>query len=222
MGETGERSAVDGRLEADEGQLVELPSAEGCTVRVLPAVARAFLALSAAARDEGVELVAVSGHRSIERQRAIWQRKFAAARADGLDEPGALAKVMEYSAPPGWSRHHWGTDLDLVCGALATTPRLEPEDWEPGGPCAGALAWLERRAGEFGFVRPYDEDRGGYRVEPWHWSHAPHSVSCLRAAAAVDWASWFREAGFDGARLLADDAAVLCKRYVLAVAPALR
>lgn len=210
------------RLEADEQALVELPAAEGCQVRLLPEVARAFEAMARSARREGVELVPVSGYRSIERQRQIWEGKFLALREEGLDEEEALARVMEYSAPPGWSRHHWATDLDLVSGELRAAPRLEVEDWEAGGPCAAAGRWLARRAAGFGFERPYDAERGGYRMEPWHWSHAALSVPRLRELADFDWASWFREVDIPGSSCLARDASVLCKRYVLGIAPALR
>ncbi|MCB1888541.1 MAG: D-alanyl-D-alanine carboxypeptidase family protein, partial [Rhodocyclaceae bacterium] len=68
-----------------EVDLVQVPAAPQHEVWLLPAVAAPWLAMQAAARVDGLGLVACSGFRSVARQTAIWNRKWDAARADGLD-----------------------------------------------------------------------------------------------------------------------------------------
>lgn len=208
-------------LEAKADQLVKVTAAPDHEPLVLDAVATAFEAMRAAALAEGVDLFVVSGFRSIERQTVIWSRKFVNALTDGLGHREALAKVFEYSAAPGWSRHHWGTDLDLVPGELATCVRLDPADWIPGGPAHKAHVWLERHAKDYGFARPYDVDRGGIKPEPWHWSFVSMALPKLVDADRIPWRAWFERRPFLGAELIARDVQDLYRRFVRGIAPGL-
>lgn len=200
-------------VEAKAAALVPVPAAPEHEVRLLEVAATAFRAMTDAARRDGVGLVAVSGFRSVERQTAIWNRKFLAGREEGLGERAAIDRILEYSAPPGWSRHHWGTDVDLVEDTMRDEPRLEPEDWEEGAPCGRAAAWLEEHAILYGFARPYVDDLGGFLPEPWHWSYVPAAGSLQQRVDAVSWKIWFRAEPFLGAGLLAADAESLYARY---------
>ena len=31
-----------------------------------------------------------------------------------MDDEAAIDKIIEYSTLPGTSRHHWGTDIDII------------------------------------------------------------------------------------------------------------
>jgi LAS superfamily LD-carboxypeptidase LdcB len=109
----------------------------------------------AAARD-GFDLVPVSSHRDFARQRAIWNAKFcgerpARDRNGRLVDMTALAPgarvdtILLWSALPGASRHHWGTDVDVADGramAGGYKPQLEVAEYRRGGPFAGLSAWL--------------------------------------------------------------------------------
>lgn len=203
-------------------RLRAVPGAPGHDPVLLEAAASACAALVAAAAADGVTLLAVSGHRDVARQTAIWNRKMHARRGQGMSASEALDDVLVYSAPPGWSRHHWGTDVDVVGGALADHARLEPDDWERGGACAEAAVWLAAHAADFGFLRPYDRRRRGHDAEPWHWSFAPIARQALRALAALDWRPWLATEPYAGARLVAERAPELFQRYVLEVADELR
>jgi hypothetical protein len=81
-----------------------------------------------------------------------------------------------WSALPGASRHHWGTDLDLVdrkaCEA-GHQIKLTREEFATGGPLAHLDLWLEANAPRFGFFRPFQGVRSGVQPEPWHFSFAP-------------------------------------------------
>ncbi len=96
-----------------------------------------------------------------------------------LSEEELVFAILRWSALPGASRHHWGTDLD-VYDAAATPEGYEieliPEEVDAGGMFGPLHEWLDERiAGDdsFGFFRPYDEDRQGVAPERWHLSYAP-------------------------------------------------
>ena len=95
-----------------------------------------------------------------------------------------LRAIVRFSAIPGTSRHHWGTDLDVYdAGAVPEDypVQLSLAEVSPGGPFDALHNWLDERmaAGEsHGFYRPYEIDRGGVAPERWHLSYAPLAVAC--------------------------------------------
>lgn len=153
-------------------------------------VVEPFLRLRADAAAAGFDLQILSGFRDFQQQRSIWNRKVRGERAvldsaaRPLDitvmDPEELAfAILRWSALPGASRHHWGTDLD-VFDARTVPPGYEieliPAEVDPGGMFGPLHDWLDERmaAGEsHGFFRPYDVDRGGVAPERWHLSHGP-------------------------------------------------
>jgi LAS superfamily LD-carboxypeptidase LdcB len=156
-------------------------------------VVEPFAALRAAAAREGMDIRVFSAFRDFTAQLSIWNRKFSGQRPllarDGsllqhaaLDPDQLIDAILCWSALPGASRHHWGSDID-VFDAAAVTPdyrvQLLPEEYAGGGPFARLDRWLEENADRFGFFRPYDRDRGGVHPEPWHISHAATSVPAL-------------------------------------------
>ena len=154
-----------------------------------------FLSMRRAARADGFDLKPISGFRDFSRQLAIWNGKFTGERPM-LDASGGLIDVLEleseeridaillWSALPGASRHHWGTDVDLIDGR-ATPPGYNPQlnsgEFSPGGPYAALAEWLEAHAARFGFFRPYQGVRSGVRPEPWHFSFAPIAENARRS-----------------------------------------
>lgn len=154
--------------------------------------------LTAAADETGFSLRVASGYRSFQRQKAIWTAK-ASGERPVLDERGrpvdierlnelelALA-ILRWSALPGSSRHHWGTDMDVYdAGALprGSGLQLTREECEAGGPMHRFHQWLTAFLASDanpGFYRPYDVDRGGVAPEPWHLSFAPIANGYARA-----------------------------------------
>lgn len=175
----------------DEGHLVELP----CGNRMLQDAARAFASLQEDAREAGFDLAIASAYRSFERQLAIFNGKASGQRVvhDDRGEPIAMDKlpalqqlraILRFSALPGTSRHHWGTDLDIFDAAAAGGDycvQLSPAEVAPGGVFDGLHCWLDQRiaAGQsHGFFRPYALDRGGVATERWHLSYAPLARDC--------------------------------------------
>jgi len=145
--------------------------------------------LQEAAARQGITLTVASGFRSFERQLAIWNAKARGERPvlDDQGRPLDLARltqreivfaILRWSALPGTSRHHWGTDIDVWdTAAVADDYRLQlvPQEYGPGGPFARLGSWLDREmdAAGLGFYRPYAVDRGGVAPEPWHLSYRP-------------------------------------------------
>lgn len=166
---------------------------EELSVRLHPAAAQAFLNLRVAASEQGIDLVPCSGFRSFDEQQLIWNAKFDGERplygdngetlchAD-LDEQELLASILRWSALPGASRHHWGTDLDVIDRAAIPEGydvRLMCDEYEEGGVFAKLGAWLDETLPRSEFFRPYTNDNGGVQREPWHLSFAPIAVSAL-------------------------------------------
>lgn len=104
------------------------------------------------------------GSRSRGVDRDAWLHESSATR---------LNIILRFSAVPGASRHHWGTDVDFNSTTVA--------DWEPaptGGGRAGRFnalgTWLQANAARAGFVQAYTPGRsGGHHEEAWHYSYAP-------------------------------------------------
>jgi hypothetical protein len=142
----------------------------------------------------GFDLQVASGFRSFERQLAIWNGKARGEREvhddsgrplamGALDSRGKIEAILRFSALPGASRHHWGTDLDVFDG-LALPPgyrlKLTPEEVADDGLMGPFHRWLDDAIADEGqgFYRPYDQDRGGVAVERWHLSFAPLACCC--------------------------------------------
>lgn len=152
-----------------------------------------FFAMKEAAARDGLVIEIVSAFRDFSAQQNIWDRKFRGERAL-YDEHGNLrehAKLSEaelvdaivcWSAVPGGSRHHWGTEIDVIDRAALPQDyrvRLLPEETAPGGVFHRLHQWLDGNMASFGFYRPYRAYRGGVYPEPWHLSYAPVSAVAL-------------------------------------------
>ena len=160
--------------------------------RLTAATAAAFNDMQVASAYEGFNLQAASSWRSFERQLAIWNGKWRGERplldADNqpldalqLDDMERLHAILRWSALPGTSRHHWGTDLDIYdpdCLPVGTRLALEPWEYEAGGWFADLGEWLGDHMADFGFFLPYAKPLDaaqGVAYEPWHISFAPES-----------------------------------------------
>lgn len=157
------------------------------------AVATSFLAMRDAAAAAGIDLAAASGFRDFDRQLHIWNAKWRGERplldrvgqpldAASLDPAARIDAILCWSALPGGSRHHWGTDCDVIdAAALPEGYRVQlvPAEYAPGGVFARLGAWLDEHMGRFGFYRPYASTGCGAGVEPWHLSYWPVAREAL-------------------------------------------
>ena len=190
--------------------------------------AEPFLGMRAAARRAGFDLVPVSSFRDFERQRAIWNAKFRGERPaldrkgkpmdmPKLDEGARVEAILCWSALPGASRHHWGSDIDVADGNLIARGyplRLEADEYRRGGPFAALTAWLAVNMRRYGFYRPYASARRGVQPEPWHLSYAPVARGALAAMTTRLLASAIRGNGVDGEAEILARLPEIRKRYV--------
>jgi zinc D-Ala-D-Ala carboxypeptidase len=124
----------------------------------------AFERMADSAKAAGVSLKIISSTRNFDYQKGIWERKWQGNKAKMSDKDKAL-KILEYSAMPGASRHHWGTDMDL--NSLDNT-------YFAHGIGKKTYNWLTANASKYGFGQPYTAGRKtGYKEEKWHWSYLP-------------------------------------------------
>ena len=145
---------------------------------------KAFMNMQKEALKEGIKIEIVSGFRSYNRQKEIWNRKFKFNKMNGLKPKQNLLKIIEYSTLPGTSRHHWGTDIDVVdANKIKNGDLLLEENFHGNGPYVKLREWMDINAKKFGFYRPYDDNpkRKGFKYEPWHYSYAPISIPMLKA-----------------------------------------
>ena len=137
----------------------------------------AFQHMWAAAQRDSVNLEIISASRSFDYQRGLWEPKWTGQRLlEGRESapevyPAAADRaraILRWSAMPGTSRHHWGTDMDL--NALNNA-------YFASGKGKKIYDWLTAHATDYGFCQPYTAkgpDRPhGYNEEKWHWSYVP-------------------------------------------------
>ncbi len=147
----------------------------------------AFLAMRKAALADGVVLTVLSATRNFNHQKRIWENKWHGRQilygnimATDIHDPAERAlEILRFSAMPGTSRHHWGTDIDLNS--------LNNSYFESGQGLR-EYEWLRANAAGFGFCQPYTRHgqrrQGGYEEEKWHWSYKPIASIFLKAYKA--------------------------------------
>ena len=140
-----------------------------------------------------------------------------------LTERELVFAILRWSALPGASRHHWGTDLDLIDrGATPEGYEIElvPEEVDPGGMFGPLHGWLDKRisgSSAFGFFRPYDQDRGGVAPERWHLSHAPVAARFEGKLTTELLRSTLQDSDIELKEVILDDLDEIYERFVINV-----
>lgn len=149
---------------------------------LLNEVSLAYSKMQKDALKEGITIQIVSSFRNFERQHYIFKRKYNAYKKKGLSETQILYKITEYSTIPGTSRHHWGTDFDIV-QKVTNMPKslLNENNFNNQGLFCEMKEWMDLNANKYGFYLVYtnDDNRTGFKYEPWHYSYAPISKKIL-------------------------------------------
>lgn len=157
--------------------------------KLQPDVYNAFLKMQAAALKDGISIEIVSAYRSFEEQKVIWNRKYNRYISRGISPVAAMKKIIKYSTLPGTSRHHWGTDVDII-DASAKTPinYLVEKNFSKNGVYEKMKNWMDINAEKFGFYLVYTNNlnRKGFKYEPWHYSYKAYSVNCLSYFLKID------------------------------------
>ena len=140
--------------------------------------ARALEKMFAAALEDGIELLGISGYRSYWTQHEIYYRRL---------EETDLEYVSQYVAMPGQSEHQTGLAMDVGssdCPFLSTDFVL-----------TDAYAWLNQHAHEYGYIIRYTEagiPETGYAFEPWHIRYVG-DVAMELWANGMTLEAWYRQ-----------------------------
>ena len=120
--------------------------------------------LFAKAKQDNINLYAVSGYRSYDRQETIFNSQV---------ERYGLSKANQVSARPGESEHQTGLAMDV------TSPKVNFELVQNFGATKEGQ-WLKDNASKFGFIIRYPqgkEEITGYQYEPWHLRYVGREVA---------------------------------------------
>lgn len=172
-----------------------------CEVPLHPQLRLPIARLKRAAAAQGFDLKVASGYRNYERQCLIWNEKVAGVRPlydseELLLDPSLIAPkelafaIMRWSALPGTSRHHWGTDFDIYEANALGSAKLELSlaETRSDGIFCDFYGWLEGYlAQQTEFMRPYHIDTGGVSPEPWHLSYRPLSEAYAKKLTLDDY-----------------------------------
>jgi len=149
----------------------------------------AFEKMKTAALKDGINIEVVSAYRSFQKQKNIFENKYKRFINEGLNPIQSVEKIIEYSTIPGTSRHHWGTDIDII-DANYPKPKsvLEEENFYGNGPYCHLKNWMDRHSESYGFYEVYTKNpnRKGVKYEPWHFSYAPVSKPMLKEYKKLD------------------------------------
>ena len=195
------------------------------TVPLQKEVADAFAAMCEAALQDSIRIVAVSGFRSFDRQKTIWERKYQKHLENGIEPELAITKITKYSAIPGTSRHHWGTEIDIIDGSVEQPESvLLPENFASGGCYEKLKNWMDEHANTYGFYLVYTEaERDGFKYEPWHYSYKKISRPMLQSFLLLDLPSVIERFSFEGSTFLNEELlSKYLKEHVLDINPLLR
>lgn len=169
----------DATAQSDTFQLIQnLPTQYPMVMRreALAQLSKMLQAFSAAYPSIAVPIL--SATRNFTYQKGIWERKWTGTYSNITGELNRALAIMQFSAMPGASRHHWGTDVDIFS--------LENGDFANGNGRT-LYTWLTQNAARYGFCQPFTSGRcAGYNEEKWHWSYKPLSSKFL-----ADWNMYF-------------------------------
>jgi LAS superfamily LD-carboxypeptidase LdcB len=199
----------DPSTEPDFARVPSIYNVGGYTMYLRKETIDAFEKMATTAKADGVNLKIVSATRNFDYQEDLWNTKWVNFSKTIPDGEKVFEKILEYSAVPGMSRHHWGTDLDIN--------GVDPSYFDTNEGKA-EYNWLVKNASSFGFCQPYntmDANRpDGYNEEKWHWTYLPISKNLTK-----EYKNLITDAdikGFDGDQYVAGRNLI---PYVLSINP---
>lgn len=139
-------------------------------VRVQKSVINDWENMRQAAARDGVIMSITSGYRSIEQQRQLFLNRLLSQGAtvrsivEGKAD-SAVIEVLKTTALPGYSKHHSGYTIDLLCSGTAFDDFKESQ----------CHTWLSannyEQAFKYGFIPSYPEDADLQGPEPEAWEY---------------------------------------------------
>ena len=157
----------------DPSHLIEVAEFKNC--RLTAPTAEAFLAMCKAAQQDGIDLAPAD--------RTVLDNHGQPVNIGQLTGIEAAYAILYWSALPGFSRHHWGTDLDVYSPALMPENyelQLVAAEYDKDGIFHPLTQWLDQNMEKFGFYRPFTDDaRVRVGSELWHISYRSEAEKFL-------------------------------------------
>ena len=175
----------------------------------------AFIKMKDAAEKDGIVIKLVSGFRDFYRQQMIWNNKYKKFTNEfSLDGPTAIKEIIRFSTIPGTSRHHWGTEIDVIDKNFENEKDLLiSKKYEEGGIFNPLKKWMDKNSKRFGFYIVYDDDsnRQGFEYEPWHYTYKPVSDLYQAEFLKLDLKSIISKTRIEGEEFINDE---FIKKYI--------
>ncbi len=136
--------------------LVLIKDNKGKDILIKKQVEKSYQKLYKDALKQGINISVISGYRSYEYQKNIYERN---VKKDGEEIANS------YSAKPGESEHQTGFAIDIGSGKCDLEQCFE--DTKEG-------KWLFENAHKYGFILRYPKNKTditGYIYEPWHYRY---------------------------------------------------
>lgn len=190
-----------------------------------------FLKLMGEAHKEGFSLKIISGFRSYDRQKKIWEEKAngkrelwnhdgnALLKFESLSDKEKLNAILRWSAIPGASRHHFGSEIDIFDENQKEKEKVKliPQEYEEKGEFFSLVIWLQEKMKDknFPFFFPYKKDKGGVAKEPWHLSYRPVSEKFLGLYTEDVFIDLIQKSEITFKELILDDVSRIYQKYFL-------
>lgn len=150
-----------GHFAYDEAPLNSLEviaiASDGYQIKLRRAAANKYTQMIGDAKADGIELMAISGFRSIVEQRQLFFEI-------GRQRNQTSAQRAKVSAPPGFSEHHTGYAVDIG-DRNAPSTNLSPSFDRTDG-----FKWLQQNTSKYSFELSFPQNNPqGVMYEPWHW-----------------------------------------------------
>lgn len=189
----------------------------------------AFLEMKRKAEIEGFQLFPISAFRDFNSQLNIWNQKYRGERPlydkqgnqrdhKTLSTEEKVFAILDWSALPGGSRHHWGTEIDLIDEASIPEGyqiKLLPSEFGKGGIFERLNTWLSDNMQSFGFFRPYHKNLGGVNPEPWHLSYKVISKEALQCLTLTMIQETIEQSDILGKKTILEQLPQIYDQYIL-------
>ncbi len=133
-------------------------------------IATAYKEMIAAAKNDGITLVIISGFRTYQGQTTLFNNKVNQYINRGYSRDKAKELAAQYVAPPGTSEHLTGLAVDLISSNWYSYNSDLNSNFEN----TKEFEWLYNNCARFGFCLRYPKDKvaiTGYNYEPWHYRY---------------------------------------------------
>lgn len=112
----------------------------------------------------------VSGYRTVETSKRLYENKVQALRNAGYSEENAKTEAARWVAPPGTSEHHTGLAMDVVSSDYFNYYADLEHEFEN----FDEFSWLYEHCADYGFILRFPKDKQditGITYEPWHYRY---------------------------------------------------